>query len=629
MSGPNDGGMGGFVAVSVLPPPEMEESKLPVDVKVAEPRGAALNGKPVRVLEWNIEDCSVKARRAFKKVRILERVAGRVESGDVVAILGPSGSGKTTFLECLSLRNPHFKGAIHLDNQPVTGGYFRDLGYVHQNELFFAHMTVREHLSFHAINRNGGAKSHAECEAMVDAVIEEMGLGHAADTLIGGGFLYYTKGISGGERKRLAIATELLSEPGILLLDEPTSGLDSVMGELICLHLQKMVEERSRIIMATIHSPSVRMWDYFNKVMLFTGRGGHLAYLGDKEGAEALAAELGHVRPKAESPAEFLLGMVSLTRLDVKKGVLMPSSDYEVLYKTYEQRRAQEGFKPIPCTSSHKSVRPMFKHRSSFLTQLGQNCRRFGSEVKRDKAVLVVMFCSNMIMGLIFGLLYFNQLSSGRNVLCMLFALLITQTILANGHVALNFPLPWQIFTREVYVGANSSLPYFLGSCTADMPRLLIIATSAIVPYFCVGMQFGAPFFKYMLGVVLVVWGAGSIAYLGSSFSHNPAIGILLTTMFTVPGILFSGLLYDPNTVPMYLGWLQEVSIIRFGFASLLANFCVDPTHAHYNLCTTWTHFVSVDAARYVADIVRLVILVLVFRVAAYLVMATKVNLRL
>jgi uncharacterized protein YcbK (DUF882 family) len=65
---------------------------------------------------------------------------------------------------------------------------------VHQNELFFAHMTVREHLSFHAINRNGGAKSHAECEAMVDAVIEEMGLGHAADTLIGGGFLYYTKG---------------------------------------------------------------------------------------------------------------------------------------------------------------------------------------------------------------------------------------------------------------------------------------------------------------------------------------------------------------------------------------------------------------------------------------------------
>jgi methylase of polypeptide subunit release factors len=87
------------------------------------------------------------------------------------------------------------------------------------------------------------------------------------------------------------------------------------------------------------------------QVMLFTGRGGHLAYLGDKEGAEALAAELGHVRPKAESPAEFLLGMVSLTRLDVKKGVLMPSSDYEVLYKTFEQRRAQEGFKPIPCTS--------------------------------------------------------------------------------------------------------------------------------------------------------------------------------------------------------------------------------------------------------------------------------------
>lgn len=68
-------------------------------------------------------------------------------------------------------------------------------------ELFFAHLTVREHLRFHAINRNGGSKTIAKCEAMVEAVLGEMGLRRAADTIIGGGFLYYTKGenlLSGG-----------------------------------------------------------------------------------------------------------------------------------------------------------------------------------------------------------------------------------------------------------------------------------------------------------------------------------------------------------------------------------------------------------------------------------------------
>jgi len=182
-----------------------------------------LGSVKAQVLEWNVAEYKVKLRKGGEKV-ILQNVVGRAEAGTFNAILGPSGCGKTSLLDCLALRNSSFTGTLRLDGRPLTSKYFLHTGYVHQKELLFSHLTVREHLTFHSVTRLSRGHTMEECLARMEAVLQEVDMMKVGDSQIGGGELYVTKGLSGGERKRLNIATELLADPSILLLDEPTSG---------------------------------------------------------------------------------------------------------------------------------------------------------------------------------------------------------------------------------------------------------------------------------------------------------------------------------------------------------------------------------------------------------------------
>eukprot|EP00624_Nannochloropsis_granulata_P003098 evm.model.NODE_2580_length_13026_cov_22.657761.2 len=116
-------------------------------------------------------------------------------------------------------------------------------------------------------------RTDAQCKERVATVMEEVDLTKVADQKIGGGDLYTVAGLSGGERKRLNIATEMLADPILLLLDEPTSGLDSVMGELICLLLKTIaVRAPQRIVIAAIHTPSSRLFMLFSHITLLTSK---------------------------------------------------------------------------------------------------------------------------------------------------------------------------------------------------------------------------------------------------------------------------------------------------------------------------------------------------------------------
>ncbi|KAJ8906374.1 hypothetical protein NDN08_002867 [Rhodosorus marinus] len=169
---------------------------------------------------------SVKTGRRQRK-DILNGITGFSRTGEVLAIMGPSGGGKTSLLNILAGRmySKDVQGYTSYGGEEYSKKTRRQLGFVTQEDLMFANLTVMESLMCTANLRLPSSLSKAEKVERVEQVMADLKLRNVGDTPIGDGL--FRKGVSGGERKRVAIANEILVDPQILFLDEPTSGLDS------------------------------------------------------------------------------------------------------------------------------------------------------------------------------------------------------------------------------------------------------------------------------------------------------------------------------------------------------------------------------------------------------------------
>ncbi|KAM6596592.1 hypothetical protein CsatA_007116 [Cannabis sativa] len=188
--------------------------------------------------------------------RLLDGLSGFAEPGRIMAIMGPSGSGKSTLLDTLAGYNLH------------------GLAYVTQEDLLLGTLSVRETITYSAMLRLPRTLSKHEMNETVEATIMEMGLQDCADGLVGN---WHIRGISGGEKKRLSIALEILTRPRLLFLDEPTSGLDSASAFFVIQTLRNISLD-GRTVISSIHQPSSEVFALFDDLFLLSG--GQTVYFG-------------------------------------------------------------------------------------------------------------------------------------------------------------------------------------------------------------------------------------------------------------------------------------------------------------------------------------------------------------
>lgn len=202
----------------------------------------------------------------------------QIHSGQLVGIMGGSGSGKSTLLKVLNGSMKPSTGGVYINgNNLYRKGKDLDgmIGYVPQDDLLIEELTVQQNLFFSArLCLDGFEKDRIREE--VESMLVELDLFEARDLQVGSPL---KKIISGGQRKRLNIALELIREPSILFVDEPTSGLSSTDSENV-INLLKQQSLKGKLVLATIHQPSSELFKQFDHLLVLD-KGGYPVYTGN------------------------------------------------------------------------------------------------------------------------------------------------------------------------------------------------------------------------------------------------------------------------------------------------------------------------------------------------------------
>ncbi|KAH7097388.1 hypothetical protein BKA62DRAFT_716527 [Auriculariales sp. MPI-PUGE-AT-0066] len=238
---------------------------------------------------------------------VLDGVSGAVKPGQLLAIIGASGAGKSSLLDILARRQKrgNVSGNVLVNGREVSDSVFRRAaGYVDQEDTLMGTLTVYETVYYSALLRLPREMSVEAKRFRTLETLNELGILAIRDSRIGdsaGGH----RGISGGEKRRVSIACELVTSPSILFLDEPTSGLDAynALSVVQCLH--RLAREFKRTVVFTIHQPRSNIVSLFDQLLVLTK--GRVVYSGDMAKCQPFFADAGYSCPAGFNIADYLI----------------------------------------------------------------------------------------------------------------------------------------------------------------------------------------------------------------------------------------------------------------------------------------------------------------------------------
>ncbi|RCI11894.1 hypothetical protein L249_4200 [Ophiocordyceps polyrhachis-furcata BCC 54312] len=272
------------------------------------------NHKPVALYFENVS-------YSLNNSQILSQIQGICRPGEATAIMGASGAGKTTFLDILARKNKRgqVSGNFFVNGEKVSDAEFRNVvGFVDQEDTMLPTLTVHETILNSALLRLPRDMSRVVKEQRAFEVEKELGIYHIRDSLIGseddGG-----RGISGGEKRRVGIACELVTSPSVLFLDEPTSGLDSFNAYNVVECLVTLAKNYKRTVIFTIHQPRSNIVALFDRLILLAQ--GKTVYSGPFTRCQSYFDGTGYECPPGFNIADYLVD------LTMHAGTSMPFDD--------------------------------------------------------------------------------------------------------------------------------------------------------------------------------------------------------------------------------------------------------------------------------------------------------------
>ncbi|POM80246.1 ABC transporter-like protein [Phytophthora palmivora] len=474
--------------------------------------------------------------------------------------MGPSGCGKTTLLDILADRigSGTINGEISLNGETRNVKTFRAVSsYVAQEDSLLGSFTVLETLEMAARLSLPNSVTHQAIVDRVQTVIDEMGLRVCEHTLVGDVF---RKGISGGQKRRLSIAIELLSDPSILLLDEPTSGLDSASTHNVMQFVSKLCAANTTVI-CTIHQPSSLVYDMFTNVVILTA--GETVYFGPREQTIDHFSASGYQCPMYMNPAEYFISLVNSDfdgHADIKKLVesfKASSIATKIVHKI-----------DADAAEVHNAV-PVIPVKPSPLRQFVVLMQRNSLNNVRNPGIYWVRLAMYTVLAFMVGTMYLstNDEISEEDMIPLLF---YVQAFLVFMSVAV---LPFFIEQRAVFLRerANSGLNVFsfaISNFIATLPGIFLIAlVSTLLVVLLSGLN---GFWYFLLNLFLSLVVAESLMHvIGAAVPHY-IIGIALGAGIYGMFMLCEGFMVPKDTIPDYWIWAYYIAFHSYSFKSFV-----------------------------------------------------------
>ncbi|KAI9501389.1 P-loop containing nucleoside triphosphate hydrolase protein [Coemansia spiralis] len=576
-------------------------------------------GSASPVLSWDNLNYDVKTKGHGVR-RILHDLSGSIYPGELVAIMGSSGAGKTTLLNTLSgrLQGGRLYGDIKFNGaKRVPHDFKRMLAYVEQDDLLHGALTVEETLMASARLRLPNSKyTDADKRERVETVMRQLRLSHIADTPIGGQGI---RGVSGGERKRVSIGMELVTDPSILVLDEPSSGLDSSSAEMVVALTKEMAHARNLCTLMTIHQPSAEMVAQFDKLILLAQ--GKMVYMGPADQALRYFEQLGY--PSTNSnPANFFIDLMTIDFSESEArvqhlvgafaefrqgGVIeaLPSNSFasaatttggnveysgnnstNLSIKTGSEKTGASGSNSY---SDHSNVLKDITHEAVALaTYEVPPLNSWFSEVlvllKRDwdlcirNRPLVYGFLGQCLVMLLFQGFVFFQLktnqASVQNRIGALFSLVVqctfpvaipTMTVIMSGR---------GVLLRERSSGTYRMSSYFVARALSFFPivySLYYVMYTGM--YFIAHLQYDAG--KYFIGLAIVsvvVFASLGYAFAMAMIVSRMEVAHIITPVSLATFMLFAGNMSNASAITPVLRWIKYVCIFYYAYSGFVQN---------------------------------------------------------
>ncbi|MGW3417907.1 FHA domain-containing protein [Streptomyces phaeochromogenes] len=486
----------------------------------------------------DVQDLSVAVDKGRKT--LLDRVSFPVGEKCLLAVVGPSGAGKSTLLNALTGQRPADQGTVLYDGRDLYRDYAelrQRIGLVPQDDILHAQLTVRRALTYAAQLRFPQDTAKAERRARVDEVVQELGLEERVGQPI--------HSLSGGQRKRVSVALELLTKPSLLFLDEPTSGLDPGMDRSV-MHMLRGLADDGRTVIVVTHS--VLSLDVCDRLLVLAP-GGKVAYYGPPD--ETLAFFGYEQWPEAFEAFER-------DRERDWAGDYLASLQHRqyIVNSTAQPHLGQAA--PAPGTVS----RP--PKAQSWGSQLGTLVRRYAAALSADRTFLAIMIALPFVMGAMARALAGSKLTQ-ETAMNALLILCVGGVLTGAANAVRELVKERVIYQRERAVGLSRSA--YLMSKVVVLGTITVLQAVVLTLVALLGVDLNAPggegvlmspLVEIIVAVALLSFTAMMLGLLVSALVRKEEVTMPLLVLLAIVQVVFCGALLKLDGVPgiEQLSWL-------------------------------------------------------------------------